>query len=119
MQRDQRTDLLARRKERAPSPWLFPTDSKAGHLLSTSQYNKELKGLGVRVYPHLLRKTFTTIAASLIPVAMVDCLTGHVPQNVTGRHYTFPSVGKLRAHTETVTAEILRLAGITAPPCRR
>ncbi|ABK99744.1 tyrosine-type recombinase/integrase [Pelobacter propionicus] len=105
--------ILEKRKERISSPWVFPSNSRVGHLTNDQQFCRELAALGVRVYPHLLRKTFTTIAASLIPGAMVDCLTGHVPQDVTGRHYTFPSVGQLRPHTEAVTKEILSLAGIT------
>jgi integrase len=111
--------ILEKRKERINSPWVFPSNSRSGHLTNDQQFCRELAAQGVRVYPHLLRKTFTTIASSLIPGAMVDCLTGHVPQDVTGRHYTFPSVGQLRPHTEAVTAEILRLAGLTELPFRR
>lgn len=104
--------ILERRKERIDSQWIFPSNSRVGHLTNTAGFCRELLELGVRVYPHLLRKTFTTIAASIIPGAMVDCLTGHAPQDVTGRHYTFPSVGQLRPHTEAVTKEILSLAGM-------
>lgn len=105
--------ILARRKERIGSQWVFPSNSRVGHLTNDQQFCRELAELGVRVYPHLLRKTWTTIAASIIPGAMVDCLTGHIPQDVTGRHYTFPSVGQLRPHTEAVTEKILEYAGIT------
>jgi integrase len=103
--------ILRKRKERIDSKWIFPSNSRVGHVTNTAQYCREIGELGVKVYPHLLRKTFTTIAASIVPGAMVDCLTGHVPQDVTGRHYTFPSVGQLRPHTEAVTAAILEMAG--------
>jgi integrase len=104
-------EVLRQRKERIDSPWIFPTNSREGHATNTQQFCRDLAELGIKVYPHLLRKTFTTIAASIIPGPMVDCLTGHVPEGVTGKHYTFPSVGQLRPHTEAVTAEILKLAG--------
>lgn len=104
-------EILKKRKERIKSSWVFPSNSRVGHVTNTAQFDREIGALGVKVYPHLLRKTFTTIAASICPGAMVDCLTGHVPQDVTGRHYTFPSVGQLRPHTEAITAEMLRLAG--------
>ncbi|NVN90190.1 MAG: integrase family protein [Desulfuromonadales bacterium] len=104
-------EILLKRKERVKSPWIFRSNSRVGHVTNTAQYCREIEALGVRVYPHLLRKTFTTIAASIVPGAMVDCLTGHIPQDVTGRHYTFPSVGQLRPHTEAVTAAILEMAG--------
>lgn len=103
--------ILEKRKERVGGTWIFPSNSRSGHITNTAQYCREIGELGVKVYPHLLRKTFTTIAASIVPSAMVDCLTGHVPQDVTGRHYTFPSVGQLRPHTEAVTAAILEMAG--------
>jgi integrase len=108
---DHLVEMLKRRKDRIHSQWIFPSNSRVGHITNTAQFDREIGALGVRVYPHLLRKTFTTIAASICPGAMVDCLTGHVPQDVTGRHYTFPSVGQLRPHTEAITAELLRLAG--------
>jgi integrase len=103
--------ILEKRKERIESKWIFPSNSRVGHITNTAQFDREIGTLGVKVYPHLLRKTFTTIAASICPGAIVDCLTGHIPQDVTGRHYTFPSVGQLRPHTEAITAEILRLTG--------
>jgi integrase len=104
-------EILKKRKERIQSQWIFPSNSRVGHVTNTAQFDREIGVLGVKVYPHLLRKTFTTIAASIVPGSMVDCLTGHIPQDVTGRHYTFPSVGQLRPHTEAVTAKILSLAG--------
>lgn len=105
-------DILRQRKERIASKWIFPSNSRVGHVTNTDPFCRALAEHGIKVYPHLLRKTFTTIAASTIPGAMVDCLTGHIPQDVTGRHYTFPSVNQLRPHSETVTAEILKLVGV-------
>jgi len=94
----------------ADCQWVFPTQSRAGHMTNTNPFCEQIAEHGVMVYPHLLRKTYTTIAATCIPGAMVDCLTGHVPNGVTGKHYTFPSIGQLRPHTEKVTAKILRYA---------
>jgi integrase len=105
-------EMLTARKERLPSgcKWVFPSNSRVGHATNTDFYVKQIAEHGVAVYPHLLRKTFTTIASTVIPGAMVDCLTGHIPEGVTGKHYTFPHVSQLRPHTEKVTKKILQYA---------
>jgi hypothetical protein len=59
-----------------------------------------------------LRKTFTTAASLCCKGDIVDILTGHIPESVTGKHYTVPSVEQLRPSIERITAELLRMAGI-------
>lgn len=105
-------NLLKERKEYSNSKWIFPSNSRSGHATNTHQFVRELKGQGVTIYPHLLRKTFTTVGALLVPHVCVELLTGHIPQDITGKFYTFPSIEELRPHTETITRELLRRAGI-------
>lgn len=106
--------LLGGRKRKVQgSVWVFPTQSRTGHVTNTGNFDRQVLEQGVRVYPHLLRKTFTTAAVALsIPTAFVDVLTGHIPLGVTGRHYTAPNIEQLRPFTEEITAELLRQTGI-------
>ena len=104
-------DLLKARKAASNSPWVFPTQSRSGHATNTSMFVREIKSRGVTVYPHLLRKTFTTIATAVgCPAVYTDTLTSHVPRGITDRHYIWPSVEEMRLHVEAIAAEILRRA---------
>lgn len=105
-------DLLKRRKadQAGGSKWVFPSNSRAGHITNTHVFVEQLKQRGVRVYPHLLRKTFTTVGAMVCPGVVVEILTGHEPQGITGKYYTFPSIEELRPHVETITKELLKRA---------
>jgi len=106
-------DLLTTRRQLIKSStWVFPTNSRSGRLTNTWLYDLQLAEQGIRVYPHYLRKTFTTVASLLCNGNIVDLLTGHVPEGVTGKHYTCPSVEQLRPSVERITAELLRMAGI-------
>lgn len=110
-------DMLNCRKDRLKEPlWIFPSNSRTGHLTNTSQFDEQITAQGIKVYPHYLRKTFTTAAAMLCKGDIVDILTGHIPQGVTGKHYTAPSVEQLRPSIERITAELLRMAGIEQTP---
>jgi len=105
--------LLKARKTRIDSPlWIFPSNSRKGHLTGTSFFSEQIVAQGVKVYPHYLRKTFTTAAALCCKGDIVDILMGHVAQGVTAKHYTAPSVEQLRPSIERITAELLRMTGI-------
>jgi len=103
--------LLKARKERIKTLlWIFPSNSRTGHITNTSQFDEQITAQGIKVYPHYLRKTFTTAAAMQCKGDIVDILTGHIPQGVTGKHYTAPSVEQLREPLERITATIVRMA---------
>ena len=107
-------ELLKRRKEQTQgSVWVFPTQSRTGHVTNTSNFDRQLVAQGVKVYPHMLRKRFTTTAKLLCPGFVVDILTSHIPTgSVTDKNYTIPSPEELRPFTEIITAELLRMAGV-------
>jgi len=92
--------------------WIFPSNSRKGHLTGTAFLSDQIVAQGVKVYPHYLRKTFTTAAALCCKGDIVDILTDHVAQGVTAKHYTAPSVEQLRPSIERITAELLRMTGI-------
>ena len=105
--------LLKARKEKIRSAvFVFPTNSRSGRLTNTGTYDKQLSELGIKVYPHYLRKTFTTVASLLCNGNTVDILTAHAPEGTTAKHYTSPSVEQLRPSIDRITAELLRMAGI-------
>jgi len=105
--------ILETRKTTATSQWLFPSNSRAGHVTNTQFMVDEISKRGVTIYPHLLRKTFSTLAAATgCPTVFVDILTAHIPSGVTGKNYIFPSIKQLRPFVEAISEEILRHAGI-------
>lgn len=105
--------LLSARKELIRSKvWIFPTNSRTGRLTNTWLYDKQLEEQGIRVYPHYLRKTFTTVASLFCNGNIVDILTAHTPEGVTAKHYNAPSVEQLRPSIDRITLELLRMAGI-------
>jgi integrase len=107
-------DLLKARKEKTQgSVWVFPSQSRTGHLTNTSNFDRQIVAQGVKVSPHILRKRFTTTAKLLCPGFVVDILTSHIPTgSVTDKNYTIPSPEELRPFTEQISAELLRMAGI-------
>ena len=110
-------DLLKARKEKTQgSVWVFPSQSRTGHLTNTSNFDRQIVAQGVRVSPHILRKRFTTTAKLKCPGFVVDILTSHIPTgSVTDKNYTIPSPEELRPFTEIITAELLYMAGINYP----
>ena len=107
-------ELLKGRKSKANSlQWVFPSHSRTGHLTNTSNFDQQLAAQGIKVYPHMLRKRYTTTAKLTCPGFVVDILTAHIPTgSVTDKNYTIPSPEELRPSVEIITAELLRMAGI-------
>lgn len=106
--------LLKGRKQKAQGAvWVFPSHSRTGHITNTSNFDRQLAEYGIKTYPHMLRKRFTTTAKILCPAFAVDILTAHIPAgSVTDKNYTIPSPEELRPFVERITAELLRMAGI-------
>lgn len=102
-------DLLKARKDKTQgSAWVFPSQSRTGHLTNTSNFDRQIVAQGVKVSPHILRKRFTTTAKLLCSGFVVDILTAHVPSgSVTDKNYTIPSPEELRPFTEQIERELL------------
>jgi integrase/recombinase XerD len=88
-----RTYLAARTAflpDGAPSPWLFPTRSRAGHL-TRQRFAQLLKGLaaergidGARVSPHVLRHAFAShLLAHGADLRVVQAMLGHADISTT------------------------------------
>lgn len=92
--------------------YVFPGSGKKGHLFNSQHFIQEIKRLhGLDYTLHDIRRTFTTIASQLgYNVWMVNALTNHKSQDVTGKHYVHHAIENLRAPIEKVSREILRLA---------
>ena len=105
-------DLLGHRVEENPrlhrkSPWLFPAESKSGHVAEVAQH--ELDGLT----GHALRHTFATLAVQAgVPLLELKYLLNHAASNVT-MGYIHVGPEHLRKHQETASRYILEQLGLT------
>jgi integrase len=104
-------DLLGHRIAMNPmlhrkSPWLFPADSKSGHVAEVAQH--ELDGLT----GHALRHTYATLALQAgVPIAELKFLLNHAAGNVT-MGYLNPTVDHLRGYQERASAYVLDALGL-------
>lgn len=108
-------DLLAHRDAEADAikrktPWLFPSDSKTGHVQEVQQ--EELDGLT----GHALRHCYGTLAVQAgVPLLELKYLLNHASGDVT-MGYLNPSVDHLREYQEKATAYVLEQIGLTHAP---
>ena len=104
-------DLLGHRLAENPklhrkSPWLFPADSKSGHVAEVAQH--ELDGLT----GHALRHTYATLALQAgVPIAELKFLLNHAAGNVT-MGYLNPTLDHLRGYQEKASAYVLDALGL-------
>lgn len=87
------TDILLTQEKRHPGAlFLFPADTKEGHLLS-AEYSKQLRkfctltGFG-KFTPRDIRRTFKTLAGDMgVSSEMRDRLQNHKKPGVSSKHY--------------------------------
>jgi len=92
------------------NPWLFPAESKSGHVAEVAQH--ELDGLT----GHALRHTYSTLAVEAgVPLLELKFLLNHSSSNVT-MGYLNPSLPHLRGYQEKASAYILDALGLEATP---
>jgi integrase len=85
--------------------WVFPADSKSGHL---EDPRKALANTGFNVSCHDLRRTWATCAAFILTDAVRRRLLNHAPATVTERHYTvFNDAELLRKYVEAVDQHLM------------
>lgn len=88
------------------SPWLFPADSKSGHVAEVAQW--ELDGLT----GHALRHCYSTLAVEArVPLLELKYLLNHAASNVT-MGYIHVGHEHLRKHQETASRHILERLGL-------
>lgn len=104
-------DLLGHRLRESPrlhrkSPWLFPADSRSGHVAEVQQ--AELDGLT----GHALRHCFSTLAVQAgVPLLELKVLLNHAAGNVTAG-YIHVGLEHLRKHQEAASRYILDQLGL-------
>lgn len=108
-------DLIKHRAEQNKmmfrrSPWLFPAESKSGHIAEVQQHELgDLTG-------HALRHTYATLALEAgVPIAELKFLLNHAVGNVT-MGYLNPSLGHLRGLQEKASAKVLDALGLIWTP---
>ena len=90
---------------------VFPTSSTDGHAKSLDQASRHIKLEIPHFTPHVLRKTFTTIAADIgIEDMVIDKLTNHIPRGMTAKHYYKPNVESLREPMQRIADRITELS---------
>ena len=114
-------DLLGHRltenqKLHRKSAWLFPAESKSGHVVEVAQH--ELDGLT----GHALRHTYATLTLQAgVPIAELKFLLNHAAGNVT-MGYLNPTQDHLRGYQDKASAYVLDALGLEWtegewPPC--
>lgn len=103
----QAVHLLATRQRVKGSPFVFSSWGKDGHIKDPRDTMKKVsEAAGVKLTPHDLRRTFTTIgiASCGIDLHKIELLTNHVPKGVTARHYLETShLQYLRPETQRIS----------------
>lgn len=107
--------LLERRhQEREGSPYVFPGEGKAGHLVEPRRWMEQVtRNSGVAFTLHDLRRTFVTFAESLdIPAYALKRLLNHKTGADVTAGYIVIDVERLRGPMQQVTDFILKAAGV-------
>jgi len=100
-------DIFKRRKAEneiffPASPWVFPADSRSGHLMEPKEGTMKWSA-------HRLRDTYTTAASNAgLPVYDIEVLTNHRPANssVTAG-YVLQGIEQLRISQQKITEYLL------------
>jgi integrase len=103
----QAVHLLTSRQRVKGSPFVFSSWGKDGHIKDPRDTMKKVsEAAGVKLTPHDLRRTFTTIGIANcgIDLHKIELLTNHVPKGVTARHYLETShLQYLRPETQRIS----------------
>ncbi|MCK0552597.1 tyrosine-type recombinase/integrase [Pantoea ananatis] len=116
---DSATKVLEEMSTRYPdSPFLFPAETKEGHLLS-AEYSKQLRKFCSRTgfekfTPRDIRRTFKTLAGDMgISAEMRDRLQNHKKPGVSTKHYDrYDYLREKRQIIEQWEAKLIELSGI-------
>lgn len=100
-------ELLTTRQKIVGSPYVFTSWGASGHIKDPRDTMRRVSEVaGVKITPHDLRRTFTTIGAATCSIDLhkIELLTNHVPRTVTARHYLETS------HLQYLKPEIERIS---------
>ena len=109
-------DLLVRRRQIGDSGWVFPSNSKSGHLEEPKfALNLVEKTTGIKVSPHDLRRGYITAAESCdISLLALMALVNHSPGKSVTAGYVQMTPKRLREPAQRVADRLKELCGIEA-----
>lgn len=107
--------MLKKRRELGGGDWVFPADSKSGHIEEPKYPLRLIKDkIGIHISPHDLRRTFITIAESCnIAVYALKGLVNHSMGMDVTAGYINADAERLREPMQKVTDRLKDLVGIT------
>ena len=109
--------LVARRAIGHENEFVFPADSRSGHI-EEPRFHLDLiaEATGIAVSTHDLRRTFATVAEScdISPLAL-KCLVNHALGDDVTSGYVRITTDRLREPAQRVCDRMLELCGISAP----
>lgn len=99
-------DLLTRRNQQTPGPYVFPGKWNRGYLIEPKrQMQKVIEQCGVSFTIHDLRRTFITLAESLdIPAYTIKRLVNHKMKDDVTAGYIITDVERLRVPMQKITS---------------
>ncbi len=103
--------LLQKRKKASVSDYVFPADSKVGHIVEPrSQMRKVTEETGINFSVHDLRRTFISLASSLVTAYELKQLVNHKVSGDVTAGYIIPDPERLREPMQKITSHLLKLS---------
>jgi integrase len=111
------SDLLIARRAVGKEEHIFPANSKSGHIEEPKfAFDQIEEATGIKVSPHDMRRTFTTIAESLdISPLAIKAFVNHAPPRDVTSDYVVMMVERLREPAQKIADKLKGLCGITEP----
>lgn len=108
--------LKTRREAAGNAKWIFPANSKSGHIEELKFHLKQVADVcGVQVSPHDLRRSFLTVAESVdLSQMSLKALANHSMNDDVTSNYVQISIDRLREPVARVCSKLMTLCGITA-----
>ena len=106
--------LLQQRRAVGDAGWVFPANSRSGHIEEPRHYLEQVAAAtGIVVSVHDLRRTFVSVAESTeMSVFALKALVNHSLNGDVTAGYVQHSVERLRVPAQRVADELRRLCGI-------
>jgi integrase len=108
-------DLLVRRRSLGRAQFIFVANSASSHVEAMDGSLAIIaKTTGIKISPHDLRRTYSTVASSCVAYAELRQLINHAAGDVTAG-YIVHDVERLREAAQKVCDQLNKLCGIEAP----
>jgi integrase len=108
--------LLIERQRMGRERFVFGSDSRAGYLEDPQHFlNQVCARTGIKVSAHDLRRTYVTVAHSVISLTAIKALVNHSLGGDVTLGYVQYTVEDLREPAQRVANKLKELCGIGAP----